>query len=339
VVVAQAADGDGIARVNFALNGIWMGSKTTAPYTYTFEGVPAGLHTLKATVDDKLGNTKVDEVTVEVVDRSPFVLTLFDDFNGTTLNKSVWYNYSTHNLRKNIAGEPDSYWRDLDSYLDGQGHLVLQVNKIANQNGDGDPYDFGTGVVSTHAPLAGGTRWEQKFGKFEIRARLPRKRGYWFSFWLMPVRIADPTKYGTGTDGTEIDIFESSAAWAHVNQAIHADGYDIHHKKAGYQYKDPALYDGNFHTFALEWSPTAYKFFVNGVLVNTMDGQMRDSAGTLYQMGISQVPQHIIISMEIEKVDSWVGPRPQELKDLPINQTWDEVQVDYVKVWQYKNLP
>ena len=70
-----------------------------------------------------------------------------------------------------------------------------------------------------------------------------------------------------------------------------------------------------FHTFALEWTPEKYVFFVDGY--------------RLYEVtrGISKIEEYLILSMEI----------PSDPKDIKNTVFPDVFTVDYVKV--YKKRP
>lgn len=82
------------------------------------------------------------------------------------------------------------------------------------------------------------------------------------------------------------------------------------------------IYDGEFHVFALDWSPTEYVFYVDGIEFWRVDG------GDQFQnVGINQKPNYIKLTMEGH---DWGEP-------LPANFTENEMLVDYVRV--YKQRP
>ena len=108
-----------------------------------------------------------------------------DEFDGTTIDTNKW----------DVMGDwkhRDGYWVKEDSYLDGQGHLVLRTKK------DGERYTCG--AVRTLG------KFEHRFGYWVARAQLPTQPGHWPAFWLMCDGVG---KIGDeGRDGTEIDIVE-----------------------------------------------------------------------------------------------------------------------------------
>ena len=142
-----------------------------------------------------------------------------------------------------------------DAYLDGHGNLVLRARQIPNQNGDGDPHDYSTGAIRTKG------RFEQAFGKFEIRCKLQNQPGWWTAFWLM---TEDQHKIdGSGRDGSEIDIMEAFGVSEGINHAMHWDGYGPEHKGDGKRTSHPGIKSG-YHTFALGVVRNLYIFYVDG---------------------------------------------------------------------------
>jgi parallel beta-helix repeat protein len=81
VITASAADADGtIAKVEFFNGSTLVGTATTAPYTVTWSGVPAGTYSLTAKATDNTGQTSVSAaVTISV--KAP-LYTFYKDADG-----------------------------------------------------------------------------------------------------------------------------------------------------------------------------------------------------------------------------------------------------------------
>jgi beta-glucanase (GH16 family) len=238
------------------------------------------------------------------------ILTWSDEFNGTELDLSKWHQ-PEYNRRINENG-PDGWWLKEDAYLDGQGHLVIRARKIDNRNNDDDPYDYSTGAIRTKG------KFEQKFGKFEIRCQLPSQAGWWVAFWLMTDGLAQVDD--SGEDGTEIDIFEGFGWTDNLNFALHWDGYGADHKSDHIQKTIAGIREG-FHTFTLEWTEKEYIFFVDDVEV------WRTRSG-----GVSKVPSYVKVTGELWTIDwaiseGWAND--PETANYP-----DYFLVDYVRVYQ-----
>jgi len=233
-----------------------------------------------------------------------------DEFDGTTVDPSSW-DKPEYNRRQNENG-PDGWWLRQDSYLDGQGHLVIRARKIANRNSDNDPYDYSTGAIRTI------DRFEQKFGKFEIRCKLPTQPGWWVAFWLYSSSVGHVD--GSGEDGTEIDIFEGFGWTDKMQHALHWDGYGDAHQSIGKSRTMEGIRDG-YHTFSLEWYENLYIFYIDGAESwRTTDG------------GVSKVPAYVKITGELSTEPWAIGTG---WSNDPKNGTYpDSFLVDYVRVYK-----
>lgn len=220
-----------------------------------------------------------------------------DNFDGNTLNSSKWKS------APEWFRQGGSYWSNNNYRLNGEGQLILSVNE---QNDS-----VFAGAIRTHK------LFDQSYGYFEVKCKLPQIKGGWAAFWMMP--------YGNkpgqeGLDGTEIDIFESINGWNNkIQHALHWDGYAAEHKKESKSFTRADLYDGKFHTFGMWWSKDQYRFYIDDV--ETWSTQ----AG-----GVSTVPQYLKLTMEITN-QTWAGDwQQQKLKPI-------EWEIDYVKVYEWRD--
>lgn len=257
------------------------------------------------------GNGKVEEDTPG---KPEYTLTWSDEFNGESIDASKW-DKPEMNRRNNPDG-PDGWWQGKDSYLDGNGNLIIRARKIDNGNDDNDPFDYSTGAIRSKG------RFQQKFGKFEIRCKLPDQAGWWVAFWLHSPSVGNVND--SGEDGTEIDIFEGFGWTDTLNFALHWDGYGPDHKSEGYKKGIDGIRDG-FHIYTLEWTEEEYIFLVDNKEV------WKTSAG-----GVSKVPAYVKITGELS-TESWAisehWSNDPDLAEFP-----DYFIVDYVRVYQDKSL-
>jgi len=212
-----------------------------------------------------------------------------DEFEGREVDQSKWEVLGDWKRR-------DGFWVKEDSYLDGQGHLILRTKK------DGDRYTCG--AVRTRG------RFEHRYGYWVCRCKFPTEQGHWPAFWLHADtvgRIGD-----AGRDGTEIDIMEKPWREDRITQNLHWDGYGEHHRSAGTKFEVPGVSAG-FHTFGLHWKPDEYVFDVDG------KETWRTAAG-----GVSQVPEYIKLT---EEIGTWGG-------DIKAASLPDHFVIDYVRVYE-----
>ena len=252
------------------------------------------------------------------IDLSRFTLVLNDEFDGDTLNGRVW-NHHDQGPRRG------GYWNASQVEL-RDGNLVIKTD----YKEDGA---YGPGYYS--ACIASDKQlFEQTYGYFECRCKLPAAEGLWSAFWLMNKNVG---KDGNpGTNGTEIDIFESPHWYrgkngrdnSMVTSNLHWGGYSFQTK-----YRNVTIAKANnpyeeFNTYGLEWNKDEYIFYINGVETG------RSKAG-----GVSQVPEYMMLSVEVdgvasEPVHGWSG----NIKNNKDGQLPAEFVVDYVRVYQYTDL-
>jgi len=168
-----------------------------------------------------------------------------DEFDAPTLDAGKWntsYAPKVHPLGCN--GEQQSYAREQVSLRDGK--LVLQVERKPRE---GMP--FTSGMVASH------DKFTQRYGWFEARLKLPRGKGLWPAFWLLPQSKQWPP---------EIDIMEHKGripdrVWLTVHER---QPNTWQPKSDGKEWSGPD-FTADFHTFAVDWRPDRLAWFVDGI--------------------------------------------------------------------------
>lgn len=234
----------------------------------------------------------------------------YDEFNGTGVPDGTKWERQEYNRRNNASG-PDGWWSKEDSYLDGNGNLVIRVRKIADKNNDGDSCDFSCGALRSKG------KFSHLYGKYEIRCQLPTQPGWWVAFWMMQGNVG--SVLNAGIDGTEVDIMEGFGWTNLINNAFHWDGYGTEHKSTGKQFRPAGIREG-FHTYAMEWYPEMYVFFIDGKETWRSKG-----GGVCNQAGYVKVTAEI--STESWAINSYWA-------NNPANAVYpDSFLVDYVRVY------
>ncbi|MBP3697010.1 MAG: glycoside hydrolase family 16 protein [Clostridia bacterium] len=253
----------------------------------------------------------------EKLDTDKFVETFRDDFSGE-LDRSVWsghYQYGTK-----TEARKGSYWNQHLAYTDN-GNLIIPVTYLENGMGGAGAGWYSAGIdTDSDAPNG----FSQKYGYFECRCILPEGADIWSAFWLMNNGVY--VENGTGTDGTEIDIFESDCYGKFfknsVTSNLHFDGYgDAHQKLGAKQFLLKNNPYEEFNTYGLEWNEDEYIFYINGIET------FRTDFG-----GVSQNEEYLILSVEMRGENAV----PSDRENAPAEDAF--FVVDYVKVYQYKDL-
>lgn len=253
----------------------------------------------------------------EKLDLDKFELTFEDNFEGE-LDRSVWSGH--YQYGNTTVSRKGSYW---NQYLaeTKEGNLVIPVVYLEEGMG-GEGAGWYSAGVDTDSDAENG--FSQKFGYFECRCILPKGSDIWSAFWLMNSGVFDEN--GDGRDGTEIDIFESDCYGDFMENAVtsnlHFDGYGDAHQKHG---ATKFLLKNNpyeeFNTYGLEWNENEYIFYING------KETFRTDFG-----GVSQNEEYLILSVEMRGENGI----PSNRKNAPGEEA--QFIVDYVKVYQYKDL-
>ncbi len=103
-------------------------------------------------------------------------------------------------------------------------------------------YAYTSGLITTQPSFS------QRYGYFEMRARIPRGKGLWPAFWLLPADLSWPP---------EIDVMESVGDPSRVYVTAHsntrkADGIEVR------------ISPDAFHVFAVSWGPEMLVWYVDG---------------------------------------------------------------------------
>jgi len=243
-----------------------------------------------------------------------WVKTLDDEFDGTTLDQTLWDVYGANYWDK------QSHWSK-DDVLLGGGVVRLRYEKKTGFNND-DPTqaqtNYAAGYLHTY------NKWAQRYGYFEARMKLPKAPGLWPAFWMMPDRGAAVgpqwKRQDTANGGMEFDIMEHLTRWGsnRYNIAMHYDGYDKDHKSIGADkiYVQPDK--EGFITCGLLWTPGSAIYYCNGQEVARWEDPR-----------ISNVPSILMFTLPMGGWDN---------NSLDDAQLPAEFVVDYVRVWQRKDL-
>lgn len=172
-----------------------------------------------------------------------WTLTFADEFDGADLDRSRWIDSYPDDKRTHANNEQQYYAPDGWRVADGLMRFTAERRSMG-----GMPYT--SGMVSSHGKFA------QQYGWFEIRAKFPKGKGIWPAFWLLPETKAWPP---------EIDILEILGHEPDVLLMTNHWGKDFRSRQfQSEKWKGPD-FSADFHTFAVEWTPDALIWYVDGV--------------------------------------------------------------------------
>lgn len=194
-------------------------------------------------------------------------LTFKDEFNGasgTGIDPAKW----TAEVGGGGWGnqELEYYTTSTENaYLDGRGSLVIKAVKLnppLNLSCWYGPCQY------TSARLVTKGKFEQKYGKFEARIKVPGGPGMWPAFWMLGNNIDTAGWPACG----EIDVMENIGREpAIVHGTVHGPGYSgAGGISASFSLADNAAFANDFHVYSTEWSENRISFYVDGIHFKTI---------------------------------------------------------------------
>lgn len=107
--------------------------------------------------------------------------------------------------------------------------------------------------------------FEQKYGRFEARIRLPYGKGIWPAFWL----LGNDCERNTWPLCGEIDIMENLGDQpSTVLGSVHGPGYSAGDAETKEYTLVGDRFDTGFHLFGIEWGENYINYYVDNVLYN-----------------------------------------------------------------------
>lgn len=234
-----------------------------------------------------------------------------DEFDGNSLNPSDW----THEV-----WEPYHVNNELQAYVNGSfnGTPVTQVEdgKLKITCFKAGTNQYKSGRVYAHVNEG----W--CYGIFEARIKLPKGRGTWPAFWMLPAN--NDWSGNPWPRCGEIDIMEEVGFHPdYTSSSIHCEAYN-HTKgtqKTSERYTQGA--ESDFHTYRLEWTKDYMKTYVDGNLLFSFNNDGRGDITTW------PFKRNFYIILNLAWGGMWGGQQGVDDNALPAT-----MEVDYVRVFQ-----
>lgn len=236
------------------------------------------------------------------------VLVWSDEFDYTGLPATAKWNYDVggHGWGNNEA----QYYTNArtENARVEDGHLIIEAHK---ESFGGNDY--------TSARLISLNKGDWKYGRVEVRAKLPGGRGTWPAIWLLP----SDGFYGDWPKSGEIDIMEYVGYDPGIAYgSIHTEAYN--HKDGtgkGGSYSVPDA-ESNFHDYAIEWYADRIEFFVDNNKYFTFNNE-----GSWEKWPFDK-RFHLVLNLAIG--GDWGGAEGIDNSIFPV-----KLEIDYVRVYQF----
>jgi beta-glucanase (GH16 family) len=250
-----------------------------------------------------------------------WVLTWSDEFDGpdgSAVDPTKW----VHDVGGSGWGN-----QELEYYTDGTKNAVVMGGNLvitattAGASSYNCSYPSSGPCQYTSARLLTQNKFSQQYGRIEARIQIPEGQGLWPAFWMLGTDI---NTNGWPTCG-EIDIMENIGKEPSTNNgSLHmpAAGTSNDDDLTGtYSLPGNAKLGDDFHTYAIEWSAAAIKFYVDDNLYETQTPST--ATGRTWKF---DHPFFILLNVAVG--GQWPGA-PDSTTNFP--QT---MKVDWVRVYE-----
>jgi beta-glucanase (GH16 family) len=250
-----------------------------------------------------------DDVPTRIGDWS---LVWNDEFDGDRLDTSKWGYQVGDGCEIRLCGWGNN---ELQAYTTsnatvGNGLLVITAREESVAGRD-----------YTSARLRTLDKGDWKYGRFEIRARLPAGQGLWPAIWLLPSEAL----YGGWAASGEIDIVEARGqSPTTVLGTLHYGGSFPNNQSSGNAFTLPSgTFTDDFHTFVLEWTEGRMVWYVDDTPY-----QVQTEWNTTAAAFPAPFDQEFYLLLNVAVGGNFVGA-PDASTVFP-----QSMEVDYVRVYQ-----
>lgn len=207
-----------------------------------------------------------------------------------------------------------------NAFLDGNGHLVIRVERDSKGN-------YTSARLQTGAPGAGThtTDGHWQYGRVEVRAKLPSEKGVWPAFWMLGENFKQAGWPACG----EIDIMENFGTYkdngVKNNGSAHGPGYSGGKSltSAFSLPKGQTVSDG-FHVYGIEWAEDSVAWYVDG----TTYFRITPASLPAGAKWVFNQPFFLLLNVAVGGPRTFLGT-----PDAPVKFP-QEMVVDWVRVYQ-----
>jgi beta-glucanase (GH16 family) len=321
--ISAGAQGQNV-NVTVTCNGNWTASSNASWCKVSPTSGTKGETTMVVAIDENTATTdRGAEITVTYDGGSQTisVVQLSDAINTPEGYTLVW-NDEFSDLTRQMPDESIWWYETGDG---GWGNNEIQ-NYVAGKKGSTVVAEQSNGTLKINLVKSGSEILSARinsvkswtYGYFEARLKLPKGKGTWPAFWMMPEVYTSWPKCG------EIDIMEEVGYNPnYTSSTIHCSAYN---GSAGTQKTAEQLTanaQDEFHVYALEWTADYIKTYVDGQLLFTYYNDQKGDDATW--------PFHVPFYLKLNLAwgGSWGGAKGVDESCLPATY-----EIDYVRVFQ-----
>ncbi len=221
-----------------------------------------------------------------------------DEFEGDALDPEKW----TVGIYWWKGRQPALFSEENVTVSDGKLHLTMRKEKV--------PQQFEKEGYKDYTSAALQTKTRSSYGYYEVKAKPMNSAGS-SSFWFQNENVPGWL--------TEIDVFEIGGKARgferryHMNLHVFRTPKEKKHWTVGGVWVAPWRLAEDYHVYGLEWGEEEIKYFVDGVVVRTVEN--------------THWHQPLFLIFDSETMPSWFGMPEDE--DLPSTYS-----IEYVRAWK-----
>jgi beta-glucanase (GH16 family) len=244
-----------------------------------------------------------------------------DEFNTNgTVDAANWFHQTQLPAGGSwFNGEVQHYTdSNTNSYVDsGVLNIVAKKESFTDQ-----------GVTKQYTSARLNSKFAFKYGRVDVRAKLPVDSGTWPAIWMLGKNVNEPGGYFSSSFGTtdwpacgETDIMEHgifpSQSINYVQSTMHtpsSNGNSVNN--GGTIASDLA---NNYHIYSMNWSPNQISFLLDGVIYYTYNPAVKNASTWSFDK-----EQYILLNIAMGGIAG----------TIPSNFTQTSMLIDYVRVYQ-----
>lgn len=245
-----------------------------------------------------------------------------DEFevNGA-LNSTNWFHQTQLPAGGNWYNNELQHYTNLEknSFVDaGSLNIVAIKENFTDQ-----------GVTKGYTSARLNSKFAFKYGRIDIRAKVPVELGTWPALWMLGKNINEDGGYFDAAYGTsnwpacgEIDIMEHGITRSYpinyIQSAMHTPSSSGNTKDIG-GIEARSNIDSNYHVYSMNWSPNEISFLLDGEMYYTYNPAIKNASTWPFDK-----EQYLLLNIAMGGV---AGP-------IMSNFTQTSMVIDYVRVYQ-----
>jgi len=244
-------------------------ANSNANYTITNAQFLPGTTTINVTSAD--GST-TQTYTINFKE-SAYNLMWNDEFDYTGApNSSKWHHQTYPPVGSSwFNGELQHYTARIENSYVNNGSLKIKAIRESYR----DPT---SGSTKQYTAARLNSKYAFKYGRVEVRAKLPAAQGTWPAIWTLGKNISEngaywqTQGYGDTTWPTcgEIDIMEQDSNKSITSGAFHFPDSNGNHTYT-FNYLSVSNTDSSWHVYAMDWSAETIELSVDGTVFHTLN--------------------------------------------------------------------